>query len=334
MVVSCPHCRQKLAVKDELAGRRARCPKCQQPFTIPGQNLGRPLPSDAAPQLASSGSTSGLGDRSAGSVPGPLGNSPASAPTLASAVDERRPKCYFVFAGGTRLDGQPPNKVKTTVVQRIRDYLDEEGLDYEYVTNDSPGGSSFNPYEPDRRDGPNPADHLRPIDMAIHCRITEFDYGSRAMRYWLTFVAMFGPGSCKLAVELALKDGRGGSRSFFAKARQFVGLFGGDGEAMMKLNAKSVSERLATEVTRHVAGRWLINHLVYQWAMASMILGLISLACCFPLTPFGIGFGAASLAAISRRGLPKRKWMAITGIALSVVGGVLAIGLAVSLSRK
>src|SRR5439155_1231981 len=31
----CPHCKKALKVKDELAGRKAKCPSCQQILTIP-----------------------------------------------------------------------------------------------------------------------------------------------------------------------------------------------------------------------------------------------------------------------------------------------------------
>jgi uncharacterized protein YbaR (Trm112 family) len=31
----CPHCKRGLSVKDHLAGKRAACPACKQPLTIP-----------------------------------------------------------------------------------------------------------------------------------------------------------------------------------------------------------------------------------------------------------------------------------------------------------
>lgn len=36
IVVDCPHCSEKLNIKDEYAGRKGKCPKCQQPFQVPG----------------------------------------------------------------------------------------------------------------------------------------------------------------------------------------------------------------------------------------------------------------------------------------------------------
>jgi hypothetical protein len=38
---SCPHCRKALSVKDHLAGKKAQCPACKKPLTIPAD--GRPL---------------------------------------------------------------------------------------------------------------------------------------------------------------------------------------------------------------------------------------------------------------------------------------------------
>src|SRR6516164_5789128 len=32
---SCPHCRKGIRVKEELAGKKAKCPACQQVLTIP-----------------------------------------------------------------------------------------------------------------------------------------------------------------------------------------------------------------------------------------------------------------------------------------------------------
>src|SRR5437762_8059246 len=32
---SCPHCRKAIRVKEELAGKKAKCPACQQVLTIP-----------------------------------------------------------------------------------------------------------------------------------------------------------------------------------------------------------------------------------------------------------------------------------------------------------
>ena len=46
IVAQCPSCSTKLKVRDELAGKRVKCPKCSQPVTVPGGNK------PAAPQRA------------------------------------------------------------------------------------------------------------------------------------------------------------------------------------------------------------------------------------------------------------------------------------------
>jgi hypothetical protein len=37
IAVACPHCEAQLNVRDDMGGRRGKCPKCQQPIDIPGQ---------------------------------------------------------------------------------------------------------------------------------------------------------------------------------------------------------------------------------------------------------------------------------------------------------
>jgi hypothetical protein len=44
---SCPHCRKTLNVRDYLAGKKARCPACKKPLTIPASSSARlPAPAD------------------------------------------------------------------------------------------------------------------------------------------------------------------------------------------------------------------------------------------------------------------------------------------------
>ena len=36
IVFDCPHCNEKLHIKEEYAGRKGKCPKCQKPIQVPG----------------------------------------------------------------------------------------------------------------------------------------------------------------------------------------------------------------------------------------------------------------------------------------------------------
>ena len=88
--VTC-QCGQKLAVKDELAGKRVKCPKCKQPLAIPG--LGAPASeSPAAGGQASTAAkrknTKGDGDQ--GSMADLLDEVGLKAPT----TGRRCPDCF------------------------------------------------------------------------------------------------------------------------------------------------------------------------------------------------------------------------------------------------
>lgn len=37
-VLACPHCRKQIRVPDSAAGKRARCPLCQEAFVVPGDD--------------------------------------------------------------------------------------------------------------------------------------------------------------------------------------------------------------------------------------------------------------------------------------------------------
>lgn len=52
IAVACPHCEAKLNVRDELAGRRGKCPKCDRPLDIPSPTPSEPATSQTAEQVA------------------------------------------------------------------------------------------------------------------------------------------------------------------------------------------------------------------------------------------------------------------------------------------
>ena len=219
-------------------------------------------------------------------------------------------KCYIECSGtGTG--------VGRGIHERIEEYLDDEGVEFEFV-------------RPEMHTRPQ----LQPADMRVNCEVTLFDYGSRMMRYFLFPIPLFGPGSCQLAVNAVIEDGRGASQTFRNSARQAVGIFGGSDEGMMNVNIKAISNRIATRVTRHVAGRWFINRRVYQFALASLVLGILSFVPCFPFGLIGLVLGIPALSAISSRGLPRRKVMAISGIILSLIGTIASNGLTLLLVKS
>ena len=51
MRFSCPHCRKALNVRDELAGRKAKCPGCSAVFRVPAAGAAPARPT-AAPAAA------------------------------------------------------------------------------------------------------------------------------------------------------------------------------------------------------------------------------------------------------------------------------------------
>ena len=59
----CPHCKKPLKVKEELGGKKAKCPACQQILTIP-----RPV---AAPADIEALAAAALADKPAAAVPDP-----------------------------------------------------------------------------------------------------------------------------------------------------------------------------------------------------------------------------------------------------------------------
>jgi hypothetical protein len=83
----CPHCKRGLSVKDELAGKRARCPGCKGVLTVP-----------AGPAAASdrpAPATSGASPHSPGQIGG--GKSPPAG----------RPKDFEAEAAALLLDDAP-----------------------------------------------------------------------------------------------------------------------------------------------------------------------------------------------------------------------------------
>jgi len=106
----CPHCGTLLNVKDELAGRKGKCPKCQGVVTIPAL---------AAVQLAAAGAAASAAPRSAATSapPKPKSAAPASAaqkprPPTPAGPAQIRDQVFAGFRG-------PIQRVPTTPLYKL-----------------------------------------------------------------------------------------------------------------------------------------------------------------------------------------------------------------------
>ncbi len=319
---ACSQCGKMLSVRDDLAGRKARCPACQNVETIP-------FASAAAPDAVTAAKPRSL-------PPDSIASSPIVAP---KPTNQRCPECAEplpVDAGwcnecgwdanatsvrttrGTSRNLAPasgkngrcyvfltrdPLQLEAAIREKVMVYIESEMMDLEMSDEDPP-------------------EQLGPNDILVTGKITHHDFGSRFIRYWLTFIAIFGPGSCKLHADLEIEDGAGNIRHVPVKIRQCMGLFGGDSDGMMQLNIKHASQKAATAMAQHKTGYTFLNHHIYQYALASLILGITS------FIPFvgvatglcGLFLGLPALVVINKRNLPKRKGMAIAGLILSTLG--------------
>jgi phage FluMu protein Com len=340
MKISCPSCAKSLAVGDDFGGRRVKCPGCQTVFQVPAAEpievklveeptetkvSDRPLPGKksvappplaavqpgtpaakagrrACPECGASLSVNALecsecdwtSDRAKSS-----GSSRRSVPTK---DDEGR--CYIFI----RKDEVGLNQA---IEKRMTKLIDTEQLDMRIVN-----------------DGDDPPDELGPNDLVVSGRVDVCEYGSQFVRYFLTFIAMLGPGSCKLVVNAEVETAEDKIRPIPASARQWIGLFGGTGTGLMKSNVQVVATRIANTAARHITGKSFLNLHVYHCAYWSLGLGVASLIPFLGLItgPISIIVGLVALVTISRRDLPRGKIMAIAGLLLSFVGVVVSVG--------
>ena len=301
--VSC-ECGKQYRVSEQLAGKKGKCTACGRVFMIP-KVFGDPgeLARVAAKPTARA-TPPVLPIPAARSLTHP--SMPPSAPTAAGSRI-----CYFDLASDT-------GGVGVAIRERIKLLLDEEQLDFQFMS-----GSNLRPGT------------LRPTDIEVSCSLTEFDFGNQAMRYFLTFVTIFGPGACKLAVAGHIRDAQNPPQEFLAKARQGIGVLGGKGESLMKLNVKKVASNIASKVVKKVVGQKLLNHTIYSVAMASLVIGLFSLLffIFLPLPVVGLGLGIWATTVITKRQLPKRKIVAVSGLVLNLIGVIASIAVWVLVSK-
>jgi uncharacterized Zn finger protein (UPF0148 family) len=124
MRFSCPSCGKVLNVKDEYAGKKARCPGCQEALTVP-----------YAPEAA---------DAAAAPAPPPA-PSASACPSCGGALPEG---AVFCVACGYDLR---TGKQLQTVTEEAAEEEDEGGVAEEPAVEESAGGDAGEGYSRDER---------------------------------------------------------------------------------------------------------------------------------------------------------------------------------------
>ena len=351
MKIACPNCDKNLAVGDELAGRRVKCPGCQHVFQIPTSTgvvfdpVAHPMPAatPVPPRAAKEPESFPASDAVQNSAL-PAKNARRSCPKcgeILRASDTECPECGWA-------SDQIADKPSRSISRRAASADDADGGCYIYIRRDEVElGWAIEKrmkklIETERLDlritdeDERPPAELGPDDIVISGKINECDYGSQFIRYWLTLVALIGPGSCKLDVAAEVETAAGGIRRFPARARRWAGFFGGSGPGLMKLNVQVVSNRIARGAARQATGKSFLNAQAYTCANWSLGLGVAS------LIPFvgvllgliGLVVGVVALTTIKRRQLPRGKGAAITGIVLPFIGFAVTAGVILLISQQ
>jgi predicted Zn finger-like uncharacterized protein len=300
--IACPACSTTLAVADELAGRRIKCPGCRHVFEVSGVPAEAIAPgAKTAPPVAPSAPRTDQRVTEASRLP--------VRETDRDAYQGRR--CYI------NIDGDDV-KLIPAIQRRFERLIATEELDLEIM----------NEYV-------KPPDDLGPADVVIYGTVTECDYGSQFVRYFLTFIAMLGPGACKLDVEAQVETVEG-TRRIGTKSRRWAGLFGGSGTELMKQNVGAVATHIARGAARFITGYSFLNIQVYSCANWSLGLGCVSVLPYIgvPFGLVGLVLGMIALLTINARGLPRGRNMAITGLLLPFLGFVATAGLIVLSTRR
>ena len=247
--------------------------------------------------------------------PGATGSSRPGVASAAHAVDDvparagrpargARKACYLVRCDSPEASAQPEAKSKLrALLTKVAEALKIERLGYEIHQVDE-----------------DKVPELRPDDMIVLVEITRYKLGSQFIRYMLTFLALLGIGDCRMDVNVVIRRGDGSKETFPLSARQAMGVLGGNAGGMMDLNVKAIANALVLKVAR----RRVLNATAYQYALASLILGIINVT---PILGFilflpGIILGIVALVVLSKRGLQKRKGMAKAGIVLNILAPV------------
>lgn len=162
---------------------------------------------------------------------------------------------------------------------------------------------------------------LRRKDIVLTGEVINCDYGNRFIRYLVPLLALIGPGSCKLAAE-AVVETFDGEKRLDAKSRLHMGLFGGSGDGLMKINVKAVSRSIARGAVRFATKRSVLNIDAYGCVNWALGLGIASFIPFFGilLAVIGLCIGIPGLVIIQQRELPHGKVKGWIALALCFLG--------------
>ena len=315
MRITCPNCGVRYKVSERAVGKRVPCKKCGEVIAISAPEMPDPPP---RPQAQQTEVCPECGEpMSSGAVicvqcgfnraEGRRVSTEIEKGETAAVSADGGPRCFFT--AGTNTDG-----AVSATFEQLRETFSEEGIEL-FV----------------ERIGAAQTPHTDGDDICVRGSVSEHSYGSRFVRYFLTPLSLFfGIGACKLAVDGTYVSPEGDRKDFCIKARQGIGMFGGNSEKMMETNVKSVARKFSHKIARLITGRWVLNSTAYGCALASLIMGLIALVIpylCFVLWIPAVACGAIATVTVYRRDLPKRKWMSLAGLVISIISPALTIWL-------
>jgi hypothetical protein len=176
------------------------------------------------------------------------------------------------------------------------------------------------------------ASRTTPDDLRFSVNVTQYDEGNQFIRYVLTFMTLFGVGGTKLRIAGDLQRGTGSAEPLNMYAYQNMGVFGGEGKALMRNNAIKIASQLARKIT----GRRILNRTAYGFALAALFVAFLNwipyLLCIS--APIGLSLSGTAVAIILQRDLQKRRIMAFFALGLNIAVSVLGLMLMFSLSSQ
>jgi hypothetical protein len=130
---NCPHCRKPLKVKDELAGKKAKCPGCQKVIAIPASPSQAPVSPD--------GRTAGKGDVDSLALAAfsePSQPAPATKPGSKATIDFHCPYCDERIRMGADLAGKRAPCPECRRIIKVPLLVKEEPKDWRKIDTRNP----------------------------------------------------------------------------------------------------------------------------------------------------------------------------------------------------